>query len=409
LTGRSAIRLLGYAWANADRSARASALAAPYGNRVIEITVRDGRATRDRSQDTEEGGAILGTLQRDEPYEIGDAISLPDGSAAMVIGERERLQPGQNWQQTVLVGERRQPRHITIDVGGCPEWTLQSAGATTTFVRCVSTDEVEQIKTVAAYCRKYVTLPTYRLLSSSFRVWKQTLDQVVNAPREEWTPALADALQAAAVGWLLIWRLVLDQAAHDLSSRFGKDSDQLNKFRAATHRAYDNSRAYRIVEALRNLVQHQEMPSLILRRTQELDSATGQRASKVTYRFPVSDLLNSSICPATIKNEFRDQPDTEFDLPAIIDEAMAGMNTVLVELAGSSVPELIGHVTMLRRIFRESSGTPMLLRIAPQAASAGSKITGSNIEMAPLHDLQLLVQTAPIPDNPSEQQTETSA
>lgn len=118
-------------------------------------------------------------------------------------------------------------------------------------------NEAEQIKAAATFCRKYATLPTHRLLSSSFSVWRQTFDRVANAKQGEWSPELAEGLLGGFVGWLLIWRLVLDHAAHDLSSRFGKPSEQLSRFRAATHKAYDTSQAYRLVEALRNLVQHQ--------------------------------------------------------------------------------------------------------------------------------------------------------
>lgn len=365
---------------------------------MIEVTVRDGRARRDHARDTEEGGAVLATLQRDEPFEIGEAITLADGSAVIVIGDRQVIQPSQSWKQTVFVGERNQPRRrFHIDLGSCPEWTLQSVGVTTTFVRCVGTSEAEQIKEAAVFCRKYATLPTHRLLSSSFRVWQETFDRVANAKQGEWTPALAEDLLAALVGWLLTWRLILDQSAHDLSSRFGNPSEQLSKFRSATHRAYDASRAYRVVDALRNLVQHQEMPSLKLNRSRELDPATRQPVTKVSYRFPVSDLLNSSRCKATIKREFRDEPEMEFDVPALINEAMAAMNEVLIELVNSSVPELITHISKLRSIFTEASGMPALLRVKPPLA--GSRIGGLNIEMAPLHDLQFLVQSAPIPDD----------
>ena len=365
---------------------------------MIEVVVRDGRAGRDRTQDSAEGGAILATIERDQPYEMGDVITLADGLAVVAIGERQDIRPGQSWRQTVFVGDptRPGPRRFTIDVGGCPDWTLQSGGPTTTFVRCISTEEADQIKAAASFCRKYATLPTYRLLNSSFRVWQQTFERATTAKKGEWHPALAEDLLGAFVGWLLIWRLVLDQGEHDLSSRFGKDSDQLARFREAKHTAYDASRAYRVVEALRNLVQHREMPPLNLNRAEQLDPTTGQQTSAVSYGFPVSYFLNSSKCPATVRNEFRDDPELELDLPAIIDEAMAAVNRVLIELVEISMPELITHINHLRRIFAEASGLPLLLRLKPPLA--GSKSVGLNVEMMPLQDLQFLVQNAPIPD-----------
>ena len=118
---------------------------------MIEVTIRDGRARRDRSQDSPEGGPVLATLERDQPYELGDVITLADGDAVVIIGDKQDIRPGQSWKQTVFVGELSQPRpKFTIDLGSCPGWTLQSAGATTTFVRCVEADEAEQIKAAAS-------------------------------------------------------------------------------------------------------------------------------------------------------------------------------------------------------------------------------------------------------------------
>jgi hypothetical protein len=364
---------------------------------MIEVTVRDGRAGRDRAQDTAEGGAILAALQRDQPYEIGDVITLADGDAVVIIGDKQHIQPGQSWNQTVFVGELSQPRpRFKIDLGSCPDWTLQSAGATTTFVRCVDADEAEQIKAASSFCRKYATMPTYRLLNSSFRVWQQTFGRVANVQKSEWEPALAEDLLGAFVGWILVWRLVLDQAEHDLSSRFGSSSDQLARFRSARKTAYDTSRAYRVVEALRNLVQHREMPSLYLNRTEELDRTTGQPVTKASYRFPVSDLLNSPKCPAVVKSEFRGKPQMELEVSAIVDQAMTAINLVLVELVKISMPELITYINQLRRIFTEASDMPLLLRA--KQPLAGSKPVGLNVEMVPLHDLQFLVKNASIQD-----------
>jgi hypothetical protein len=132
-----------------------------------------------------------------------------------------------------------------------------------------------------------------------------------------------------------------------------------------------------------------------LNRTRELDPTTGQPVTTVSYRFPVSDLLDSPKCPATIKNEFRDKPETELDVRAVVDEAMTAMNRVLLELVKISMPELTVHIAKLRRIFMEASGMPLLLRVKPP--SAGSRSAGLNVEMTPLHDLQFLVQNAPIP------------
>jgi hypothetical protein len=291
---------------------------------------------------------------------------------------------------------------VKIDLGPCPNWTLQIAWAEdTTFVRCLSAEEVAQIKVAVSFCRKYATMPTYRLLNSSYAVWCQTFGLAISAERRQWHPGLAENLQGAFVGWLLVWRLVLDQSEHDLSSRFGSDSEQFKAFGKARKEAYDSSRAYRVVEALRNLVQHRVMPSLNLKRAEYLDKTTGETVRQVSYRFPVSDLLSSSKCPATIKKEFGANPDLVIDLPATIGEAMTAIRQVLLELVKISIPELIVHVQTLKPIFEETHGLPMLLRAKPPAA--GAVAGGLDFEMAALHDLQLLVMKSPLSPAPTAQ------
>lgn len=147
------------------------------------------------------------------------------------------------------------------------------------------------------------------------------------------------------------------------------------------------------MEALRNFVQHRGMPSLVFNRIERLDPSTGQKTSEVSYRFPVSDLLNWPKCPATIKNEFRSNPDLDLNLPQVIDGAMEAINPVLLEWIKTTVPGLVTHVNVLKGIFAETSGTPLLLRATPPLA--GGRTMGTNLEMVPLHDLQFLVQNCP--------------
>jgi hypothetical protein len=70
-------------------------------------------------------------------------------------------------------------------------------------------------------------------------------------------------------------RLYVDQVKHDLSHRYGSDSEQGRSFEAATQREYDTRLGYRAMEALRNYMQHRSLPlryvSVALRREKETD------------------------------------------------------------------------------------------------------------------------------------------
>jgi len=63
-------------------------------------------------------------------------------------------------------------------------------------------------------------------------------------------------LDRRLVNLLTSCRLYLDQTAHGLSSHFGKESDQLLAIKAFKNKLYDTHWGYRLMEALRNHVQH---------------------------------------------------------------------------------------------------------------------------------------------------------
>jgi hypothetical protein len=77
-------------------------------NRTIKITVRDGRAGRVGGPDgvtPERYGEILGVVESTEPVDIGDTITLGDGTEVVVIGVNENIGPT-TWAQIVHVGNR---------------------------------------------------------------------------------------------------------------------------------------------------------------------------------------------------------------------------------------------------------------------------------------------------------------
>ena len=56
-------------------------------------------------------------------------------------------------------------------------------------------------------------------------------------------------------------RLYLDQLAHDLSKIHGKASDTYKNFKKSTNVEYDSVLGYRVMEELRNHVQHRSLPT----------------------------------------------------------------------------------------------------------------------------------------------------
>ena len=259
-------------------------------------------------------------------------------------------------------------------------------------------DEADVIRAAVSFCRGYTSNATYRLLFASHRLWQETLARAKGPGSGESLFLFTDELLSALVGWVLIWRLILDQTDYNIASRFGHDSEQRAKFKEATSAAYDSRQGYRLVEAIRNLIQHREMPPLNFTHTTGLDPQSGQLAAQFNITFPVAWLLASPKCPATIKREFQSRAEETIDLAEVVEDAMVGFRTVFEVMVSINAPELGTHIDRLRHLFAEvHPEMPVILR-PPSKQQDGSL----NIPMERFDDLLLLVTDAPFgtPYNP---------
>jgi hypothetical protein len=86
-----------------------------------------------------------------------------------------------------------------------------------------------------------------------------------------WTSFTTDlhTLNRRIANLLTSSRLYIDQVRHELSSLFGKDSNEFKQFSQACSQEYDGYAGYRVMEQLRNIMQHQTPPLHNLSRTNE--------------------------------------------------------------------------------------------------------------------------------------------
>jgi hypothetical protein len=286
---------------------------------------------------------------------------------------------------------------VPIDLGYCPEWTLQRGIAHgAEFVRCVDDAEFHEIMNAAAFCRQYLLNPPSRLLMSSYKTWSDLIVKVNDQATSRLSYELSGELQSSFVGWLLIWRLVFDQADHNICTRFGKESTERSQLKTARSDAYDTHRGYRVVESMRNLVQHQEMPPFNASLSRILDRSSGNVVRNIDITFPVSWLLESPKCAAKVRSEFKENPEELLSAADIVDDAMAGFQKVFLVITKMNYPELVKSVNLVRAIFREAHpGGPGLLRA--KKPLAGSRIQGGvDLEIYRLEDLLKVVLEAPI-------------
>lgn len=114
------------------------------------------------------------------------------------------------------------------------------------------------------------------------------------------------------VNFLTTARLYVDQVAHDLSELYEKGSSQYQTFKDAKAAAYDNVQGYRVMEMLRNYVQHKSLPTHSISFPSSLNQAVEPRT--IIY----------SVVPGLAISELQDDPKLKkklvHELEAIADD-----------------------------------------------------------------------------------------
>jgi hypothetical protein len=133
-------------------------------------------------------------------------------------------------------------------------------------VRELTEAEYQQFGTATAYLNESVLGPqeVLRIISTNLsEVEAFRTDLLARAERGEavrTTRVDTRELNRRVVNYLTSMRLFLDHTSRRLKRHYGKPSDPLAAFDAARSSAFDGSAAYRIVDELRNYVQHRGLP-----------------------------------------------------------------------------------------------------------------------------------------------------
>ena len=96
---------------------------------------------------------------------------------------------------------------------------------------------------------------------------KLTVDSIL-FPNNKWSASADERniINRRIINLLSTCRLYTDQVRQNIRLIYGKGSDQYTKFKKALSQEYDSNFSYRLMEALRNYVQHRDLPVHILRK-----------------------------------------------------------------------------------------------------------------------------------------------
>jgi hypothetical protein len=246
----------------------------------------------------------------------------------------------------------------------------------------------------------------FNILVENYREFERyllsaTFDEITVGPKDwsdrmavlhETNRHLANLLSAA--------RLYLDQTKHDISALLGAAA--LEAFNGATHVEYDSLLGYRVMEELRNYVQHRGLPIQSV-------SFSGQRRDILTKEFFVH-----SFQPKISVELLAADPDVK---PRIIEElsrlgerisikdfareyltGLSRAHTVARALLNGPVQEWRGRFLDAQDRFRKESGEGDSLGLAVIARDMdGRPVTVDQIFLEPVDRREWLARRNPVP------------
>jgi Trp operon repressor len=146
----------------------------------------------------------------------------------------------------------------------------------------------------------------------------------------DWSSMRLDvqAISRRFTNYLATGRLYLDQARHDISQLYGRNSHEFDLLCHAISNEYDQIFEYRVMEALRNYVQHKSLPLQSLRYGSEWEESSE------------SAMLRYSIAPGLNIDQLRSDPDFKSSVRLELSNRTQLLVTPLVR----KYMEAIGHI-----------------------------------------------------------------
>ncbi|HVI69782.1 MAG TPA: hypothetical protein VM581_05005 [Magnetospirillaceae bacterium] len=221
------------------------------------------------------------------------------------------------------------------------------------YVRDLDDAEVEVLRIAVEHCRKYARRVPIQLVYAGRRSFDDAV-AALSSVSGLVGPTLAQNVEVAFVAFLLLWRLCLDHLRADLTTRFGDTSDRFRDFEKATNDCYDTSASYRLIEGLRNFVQHVDMPGIHFTRSKRLGRLPGEPAvvSELQMVLPREALLAWKKCPRLLRLDLQ-ADSSPIPVVGLLDEAMAAFQNLVNKVAELDEPALRQHLAVIRRLVDE--------------------------------------------------------
>ena len=186
------------------------------------------------------------------------------------------------------------------------------------------------------------------------------------------------AVNRRLLNLLMTARLYTDQACHDISLLYGKTSEQFNTLKRTIARQYEQSRAYRVMDSLRNISQHLALPihGLQIDECTHFDRAHPADSGKglPPHQFVISPWVNSEDLVATGGVKARVLADVaalgeRFNVVPLVRESVSCFASIHKTLRAIIAPELSASWIAIQKVVDSRVGDTQSVALCSQDES----------------------------------------
>lgn len=142
---------------------------------------------------------------------------------------------------------------------------------------------------------------------------------------------------------LTLARLYLDHIRHDVGAIYGGSGDELTRIIEATKVQYDSRLGYRVMEAVRNLLQHRSFPiaKIYWSTKEERRKETTLFHNRFSAHMSVSELVQDGQLKRSVLDELARSGREEIDVGPLIREYVEGLSFVHHEFRRATEADIV--------------------------------------------------------------------
>ncbi|MBI1376759.1 MAG: hypothetical protein GC157_04650 [Frankiales bacterium] len=238
------------------------------------------------------------------------------------------------------------------------------------FVAALTDAEVEELRRALALIAHLTYLSSWPLvLASADAVYAAIAKAAETTRGASPTAALIYPVNAAFIGWCLMFESTINHMLVDIKRRFGANSPEYLAVEAATNEAFDTHPGYRFAVNLRRAISHDRVPELGGKATAAVHSETGESRTSEWLITLSPEWFDRTRVSAKFRTDLDERLTNKepFVIAEEVSDAMEGLHLVRVAYMTAYAREMTDASDLLEHLMdRVPTRRPVVIGAVPE-------------------------------------------